>query len=182
MKGLGIYIMAVFVSYTPESLIKFFSTMNDNKLVLLVLSPFLAILMTYTSAIYTLFTFILVDLYTGISKDLHQKNIHLSLFKRNTWVNWKAVTSSGFRKSWTKVREYVLGTLLIHLLEVNVLGFTQIALNENTSVSLTLMFIMVLAGTEVWSIFENLEAVSGRNKLKSLLTFLPEKIKEIFNK
>jgi hypothetical protein len=182
MKSFSTAILGLILAYTPESAVKFFSNMTENKLVLIVLAPITAILMTYSVAIYTLIFFIFVDLYTGIKKDLFTKNTDLSLIRPKTWINWKSITSSGFRKSWTKVREYALGILLIHLIEKNILGVTIINISEDKSFSLTLVFIMILAGTEVWSIFENLEVISGRNKLKNLLSFLPDKMKEIFRK
>jgi len=182
MKTLLYTIVSGFIDLTPDSVIKFFSTMNENKLLLLLLTPILSIFMSHSTAIYTLSFLILIDLYTGINKDLYHKKIDLRILSPKTWKNWRAVTSSGFRKSWNKVKEYALGILVIHLVEKNILRLDSLVTIEDHSLSITAMFVIVLGGTEVWSIFENLEFISGRNKLKDLLSFLPEKIKEVFKK
>lgn len=172
--------MTIFVANTPQSVVRFFTNISEHKLYLIFIAPIISLFMTHETAIYTLLMFISIDLVTGIQKDLHIRKIPLSLLDKNTWVNWKAITSQGYRKTWIKIKEYGLGVMVIFFLETNVIGQTMVELNER-AVTLTLVFIMLLAATEVWSIFENREAISERNMLKKLLGFLPEKIKLLFS-
>lgn len=48
--------------------------------------------------------------------------------------------------------------------------------------SLTELAIMVASIVEVYSNYENMEAVSGRNILKRMIQFLPKAIQDIFAK
>jgi hypothetical protein len=52
----------------------------------------------------------------------------------------------------------------------------------NKQFSLTELAIMVASIVEVYSNYENMEAVSGRNILKRMMQFLPQSIQDIFAK
>ena len=178
MKSIFTYICNIFLQLTPHSAIKFFSNLTESKIVLLFITPVIALWMEHETALLTLLLFIFLDLVTGVQKYLFEKKLKIQPFKPKTWLY---ITSGGLRRSWGKLKDYGLGILVIFFLEVNVLGQTLVEINAK-EVTLTLFAIILCATIEAWSIAENREAVTGRNILKTLLSFLPEKVREAINK
>ena len=127
-------------------------------------------------SILALFILIFIDLLTGIRKYHFKRKIKLNLFKR---VFWYTIKSYLLRQTWKKSYEYIFGILAVFCFEMFIFGKSEIEiLGKNYSFT---KWIIVLASiVEIWSIFENLEKVSGNNLLKKCLSFFPEKIKKIF--
>lgn len=154
-----------------KSVTAFFSQLTSGKKILLLLSPIISILVSMKVLLLGLWLLILIDLLTGIRKNLHQKNIKFSLFQANFW---KSIKSYLLRKTWQKSYEYALGIITIVVLESLILGETHVEV-MNKTFTISELSIIVPACVEVWSIFENFEAVSGNNILKKAKKYLMNK-------
>jgi hypothetical protein len=136
----------------------------------------IAIIAPIKIMIYGLLFLIFVDLITGIRKNHHIKGFSLNPFKVEFW---KAIKSNSLRQTWRKTYEYFIGILIAIVFENMIFGTISIEMQEKTF-TLVKMAIIVSAAIEMWSIFENMEAVTGRNILKRIMSFLPEKIQNLF--
>lgn len=159
-----------------KSIILFFNNLTKWKKIVLSISPILAILISMKTALLGLFILIILDLITGIGKSLDEKNIKVNPFKK---AFWKSIKSYLLRKTWRKAYEYGLGIIVIVVFEALVFGSTSVALMDK-SFTISELAVIIPAIIEVWSIFENLEAKSGRNVLKRILALLPQKIQNLF--
>ena len=119
---------------------------------------------------------IFIDLLTGIRRAHYETDIE---FK--PWIKkfWKVIRSHALRKTLRKTTEYVFGVIAFIILEGLVFKDLKItAMGSQYSLA-------ELAGTifclvEVYSIYENMEAVSGNNPLKRIISLLPQKFKKVF--
>ena len=181
MKGLIIYLWTIFIELTPHSVIKFLSKMNESKLVAIFITPLIAFFVIHEVLIFTLLLFVFIDWLTGVEKDFHNKQIAFKFKKPRTWKNFRGITSEGFRRTLNKLKDYFILVTVVFFLESNIIGHTIIEFNQK-GFTLTSMFLALLSVVEVYSIFENKEATGTTNYFKFILGFLPEKIKEYFNK
>ena len=156
-----------------KSLALFFSDFTAGKKILILLAPAIATLTSIKALILALWFLIFIDLLTGIRKSLHEKNISFNIFKA---IFWKSVKSYLLLKTWVKWYEYSLGIITLIVLESLVLGETYIEIMDKTF-TISEVSVVIPACIEVWSIFENFEAVSGNNILKRLKKYLASKIK-----
>lgn len=161
-----------------KSLVSFFSQLSTGKKVLLLLTPFITLLTNMKLAFIALLVLIFIDLLTGIRKSFFIKNVSLNPLKK---IFWLGVKSYLLRRTWRKTYEYLFGIIAIAVFETYMLGITQIELLGKVS-SFTEWSVVICGTVEIWSIFENMEAVSGNNILKKLLNFLPENIRRLFIK
>jgi hypothetical protein len=154
----------------------FFKKMSGVKLTLLASSPLLTLIMDMKSILLALFVIIFFDMITGIRKSFYIKKISTNPFKKEFWKNLK---SSGLRATWRKTYEYGIGIIVFAILDHYVLhiGDFEVINKKRNIVELVIALACVI---EVYSIFENMEAVSGNNLLKKLIGLLPEKVKKIF--
>jgi hypothetical protein len=119
---------------------------------------------------------ILIDMVTGIRKDLHSKGTTLNPIRK---AFWHGVSSSGLRSTWRKTYEYGIGILTFSVLDGMVLGSTSIAfMCQNYSIAELSVTIACLV--EVYSVYENMEAVSGNNLFKKVINVFPQRAKSIF--
>lgn len=154
----------------------FFKKLTIQKLALTALAPLLTIFMGIQSALAGLGILILLDLLTGIRKSLKQKGVTLNPLRIEFW---RSVKSYGMRQTWRKTVEYVVGIIAFAVLE----GFflKEYSINVLGSHKITELATITIALIELYSVFENLEAVSGNNLLKKLLDFIiPDKIRKAF--
>lgn len=158
-----------------KSIMAFFEKLTVGKKVLLLSSPIITLLISMKLAIIGLFLLIIIDLLTGIRKSLHLTGVGFNPFNK---LFWGSIKSYLLRKTWRKAYEYGIGIIVISILETLVLGGTPITFLAKTF-SLTEMAAVVPALIEIWSIFENLEAVSGSNILKRLRPFMPKIVRAI---
>ena len=151
----------------------FFKQLSSPKIILLASSPILTLILSMKLRLIALFVIIILDMITGIRKHLFLNGVSSSPFKAAFWKNLK---SSGMRQTWRKTYEYGIGIMVFMLLDLYVLkaGTFNIL---NAERSLSELAIAVACIIEVWSIFENMEAVSGTNVLKKVLNLLPAKFK-----
>lgn len=161
-----------------KSITLFFGKMNTGKIIMLsVLCPVLATLLSMKDVLIGLSFIILLDMFTGIRKSLHEKGIKFDLRKIEFW---HSVKSSGIRSTWRKTYEYVIGILAFVALDGFVLKTSSFKiLGEQYSISEIAVITAIII--EVYSIFENMEAVSGRNPLKRVISILPNKFKTFFS-
>jgi len=155
-----------------KSIGTFFNKLTLGKKTLLLLSPIISIIVSMKLLLFGLWLLIFLDLLTGIRKNLHQKKIKVSFFKV---VFWKSIKSYLLRKTWQKTYEYALGIITIIVLESLILGETRVEI-MNKIFTISELSIIIPACVEVWSIFENFEAVSGNNILKKAKKYLIDKI------
>lgn len=158
-----------------KSLTLFFSNLTIGKKMLLLITPLISLLAPMKLIILGLFILIIIDLITGIRKSLHQKEISFNPFKV---AFRKAIKSYLFRQTWKKSYEYGMGIIVLFVFEMFILGLTPVTIMDK-SFTITELGILIPSAIEVWSIFENLEAVSGRNILKRLVTLLPKSIRDL---
>ena len=125
-----------------------------------------------------LVSIIFIDLLTGIRKSHYLAGIG---FKPFTKRFWNIIKSKELRNSWKKTTEYGFGIITFIILEGLVFNGLRIeAIGSNYSLAELAATIACLV--EVYSIYENMEAVSGRNPLKRILSILPQKFKNFFKK
>lgn len=156
----------------------FFKKISNTKIYLLASSPLLTIIMETKLMLLALFAIIFIDMITGIRKYFYQKKVSLNVLKKMFWKNLK---SAGLRNTWRKTYEYGMGIIVFMILEAYILeiGNIQLLGKERNIASLAIAVAFVI---EVHSVFENMEAVSGNNLLKSVTNLLPSNIKNIFKK
>lgn len=161
-----------------KSAVVFFKELTVVKKVLLGVTPILTVMLNAQQACIGLGLLILLDLITGIRKSLHATEV-----KERFWQKafWKQVKSYGVRETWKKAYEYGIGIIVCSIFESMIFKMGSIDLMDN-KFSLTELAIMVASIIEVYSNYENMEAVSGRNIFKSLLEFLPAPIQKILAK
>ena len=160
-----------------KSITAFFSKLTIGKKVLLAFTPILTVIISMKAAIIGLALLIFIDLLTGIRKNLHLRNVSFNPFKK---IFWKSIKSYLLRQTWQKTYEYAFGIVTIVILETLIFGGLPIDLLGKVF-SLSELAILLPSAIEVWSIYENMEAVSGTNLLKVLKKFLPVNIAALFN-
>lgn len=160
-----------------KSITTFFQNITTGKKVLLLLTPIITTVLSMKALLLGLIIFIILDLFTGIRKTLHKKGTPFNPFKL---IFYKSIKSYLLRQTWRKAYEYGIGIIVIVVLETLVLGAVPISLIGKTF-TISELAVVVACCVEVWSLFENMEAVSGRNLLKKLQGLLPEKLANIFN-
>ena len=159
-----------------SSVILFFKSMTAGKYMLLLLSPLLIIMLSMQTILIALLGIIFIDLLTGIRRAHYEKDIEFKPWKKKFW---KVIRSHALRKTLRKTTEYIFGVIAFIILEGLVFKDLKItAMGSQYSLA-------ELAGTifclvEVYSIYENMEAVSGNNPLKRIISLLPQKFKKLF--
>ena len=161
-----------------KSLILFLQKTTVTEKLLLLITPLITIILSMKVALVGLLILILLDLLTGIRKNNYLNKVKFNIFKEQFWVSIKSYL---LRKTWRKSYEYGLGIIVIMVFESLIFGVTTISLFSQTF-TLSELIIVIPAFIEVWSIFENLEAVSGRNILKRIKFLLPEKVRKFIDK
>jgi hypothetical protein len=121
---------------------------------------------------------ILLDLLSGIRKDFFLKGITAYVWQKSFW---REVKSYGVRETWKKTYEYGIGIIVCSVFESMIFKMEPIGLMSK-QFSLTELAIMIASMVEVYSNYENMEAVSGRNVFKKVIKFLPKSIQDIFVK
>lgn len=94
---------------------------------------------------------------------------------------WSAVKSKGMRSTWRKTYEYGIGIIVFAVFESMIFKMEPMTI-MNHKFSITELAAVTASLVEIYSIFENMESVSGSNILKKILSFLPSPIKKIISK
>lgn len=161
-----------------RSIVLFFQKLTISKKIFILLTPLLSVLVTMRAMLLGLFILIFLDLLTGIRKTLHVTGISCNIFKSRFW---KSIKSYLLRKTWRKTYEYCIGIISIIVIESLIIGSTPIEL-LGKSFTIAELGVIFPAGVEIWSIYENLEGVSGNNIIKKMVGFLPEPLQKILRK
>jgi hypothetical protein len=159
-----------------KSISLFFGKLTlEKKALIITLTPILTVLLNIKPMLLGLAMLILLDLLTGIRKSLHNKNLKFNPFKK---YFWQTMHSKGMRDTWRKTYEYGIGIITFIIFETMILKISPISLGNSM---FTLSELAVVAATliEIYSVFENMEAVSGNNLLKRLIFLLPPSIKRL---
>ena len=160
-----------------KSLTTFLSSLTVvGKGTLISLASIIAVIVSMQTALIGLCILIFIDLLSGIRKNHHEWGIRFNLTKA---IFWKSIKSYLLRQTWKKTYEYGLGIIVVLVFENYIFGQASIELMERTF-TITELSILIPAIIEVWSIFENFEAVSGNNILKKLVDLFPEKLRNLF--
>jgi len=159
-----------------KSVLLFFSNLSKLKKLALLVSPILTLLLSMKTALIGLSILILLDLLTGIRKNLHQKGISFNPLKKQFW---KSIKSYLLRQTWRKTYEYGIGIVVVIIFESLVFGVTSVEVMDK-SFTISELAVVIPAIIETWSIFENLEEVSKNNVLKRLITLLPQGVQNLF--
>ena len=161
-----------------KSITLFFKNMTIGKGLLLSFSPIIILLLNMKTILLALLVIIFLDMITGIRKAHYAEGIKFRPFEKKFW---KVISSKELRKTWRKSTEYIVGIMAFSVLDSMVLGTTSIELlGKIYSISELAVTIACLA--EVYSIYENMEAVSGNNLFKRIIGLLPERVRAIFQK
>lgn len=161
-----------------SSITLFFKSMTLSKYVLLFLSPLLIVILSMKTILLALVVIIFIDLLTGIRKAHYQNDIGFRPWKKEFW---SIIKSSELRNSWRKTTEYLIGIMVFIVLEA--LVFKGLSIDAlGLKYSLAELAASIACIVEVYSIYENMEAVSGRNPLKRIVSILPQKFKNFFKK
>lgn len=158
-----------------KSVILFFQNITIVKKILLLITPILTVMFNLQTALLGLGILIFLDLLTGVRKSFHKKGISAYVWQRKFW---KEVKSYGIRATWRKTYEYGMGIIVFSILESMILSIDPIVL-MNKSFTITELSITTASIIEVYSNYENMEAVSGNNIFKRILQFLPESIQKM---
>jgi hypothetical protein len=161
-----------------NSIITFLKNLTFGKKILTLSTPIITMIVSMDAALLGLFLLIIIDLITGIRKNLHVKNIGYNPFNLDFY---KSIKSYLLRKTWKKTYEYLIGIIALVIIESLVLNSTPVEISDKTF-SLSELAVVFPAGVELWSIFENMEAVSGNNILKKINKLIPIRVQNIFKK
>lgn len=160
-----------------KALIAFFKgTTVAGKGVIFSLSALIAVLISMKAALLGLLILILIDLITGIRANLHDWGVSANPLKASFW---KSIKSYLLRKTWKKTYEYGIGIIVVAVFETFIFGAPASIILMSKTFTLAEVATIVPALVEVWSIFENFEAVSDRNILKRMLFLLPSKVRSV---
>lgn len=151
--------------------------MTVGKKILLVLSPILTMILDIHQLLISLAILVTIDLITGIIKTIKLKKIKINLLNKSFWM---AVNSSGFRKTWIKAYQYCIGMIAFIILDSMILNGKDIMIPVIGKHSLAQIAGIYLCLTEFWSIFENMESISGNNPLKKILGIMPSHVASVF--
>jgi len=141
-----------------------------KKIFLLVLTPILTALLDVKLMLFGLAVIIFIDLLTGLNKSLQRLRIGFKPWKAKFWGTLR---SRGMRETWRKTYEYGIGICVFVVLDVFVLKGSSFQL-LGMVFTLTELAITIACIVETYSIFENIEAVTGRNFFKKILIFSPK--------
>lgn len=161
---------------SPIYLIK---TMTTEKVVAMSsVSLILTTLLNMKQILLALSIIIIIDMLTGIRKSLFVKQVKANIFQKEFW---HAINSSGLRATWRKTYEYAIGIIVFIVLDSLVLKSSNIEL-MGAGYTLSEIAIALACMVEIYSVYENMEAVSGNNLFKKVVNFLPAPIKNVFKK
>lgn len=165
-----------------KSMIAFMENLTLGKKLFLLIAPFISIIISMKAAILGLWALILIDLITGIRKNLIGRNVigknqPISIFRASFY---RAIRSYMLRQTWKKFYEYSMGILTVVVFESLIFGVTPIEMMGKVF-TISELAVVYPAGVEVWSIFENMEGVTGRNILEKLKQVLPPQLRIIFS-
>lgn len=162
-----------------KSILLFFGALTiEKKSLLLTFTPILTVLLNAQAMLLGLALLVFIDLWTGVRKSLHAKGVSFNILKKEFW---QVVSSKGMRDTWRKTYEYGIGIIVFAVFESLVFKVEPIQL-LNQTMSITEIAIVTASVVEVYSIFENMEAVSGKNILKKIMSLLPSKLIALFKK
>ena len=137
----------------------------EKKTLLLTLTPVITVLLNIQSILIGLAFIIFLDLLTGVRKSLHVQKININPFKITFWA---AVKSKGMRSTWRKTYEYGIGIIVFAVFESMIFKMEPMTI-MNHKFSVTELAAVTASLVEIYSIFENMEAVSGSNILKTII-------------
>jgi hypothetical protein len=154
-----------------KSVSLFFGSLNFTKWALLTLTPVLTVILNIQSALAGLAIIIFIDMLTGMNKSLHKEGVKVNFFKLEFW---KSIHSSGMRETWRKTYEYGIGIIVFAVFESMVFKSIEGIQVAGYVFSITELAVITASVVEVYSVFENMEAVTGRNLLKRIVRFLKD--------
>ena len=158
----------MFSKTTLKSLIIYFKEFSFSKLLFFVINPLVLMYNNYFAMFFTLLLIILVDLRFGIRVYCKENNLQVKLSKPSTWG---VITSSGFRQTLNKGKDYFFIVFSVFLLEQYMLKSEVILFNYN----LTHISFIVLSAVELWSIGENFRKLRGYNFFELLQKIIIQK-------
>ena len=128
--------------------------------------------------LFALLIIIFVDLITGIRKAHYTEGVTFRPHKKEFW---KVIKSKELRKTWRKTIEYAVGVIIFVILETMVLGESSVQLLGN-KYSIAELAVTIACLVETYSIYENMEAVSGNNLMKKIIKIFPFSLRNMFKK
>ena len=166
--------MKLYTLYLP-SFFKDFLKVGIIKKILILLTPLIALVTSMKLALFGLLFLVLIDLLTGMIKNLKNRNIPINPLKL---CFWEGIESSKLRETWKKAYQYGIGILVTAALESMILGIVNIRLADKTF-TITEIIVIIAAIVEVKSIFENIKLTFVLDLVKKLM---PKWLGDIFDK
>jgi hypothetical protein len=127
-----------------------------------------------STMLFALLFLILLDFITGFRKSRVSRNVKWNPFAISFW---RVLHSKGMRDTWRKTYEYLIGIIVLTIVQCYLLNLDPFTIMEK-KYTLTQIGIVIGSIVEVWSIFENMEAVSGNNLLKRISFLFPDNLKK----
>lgn len=152
-----------------KALTTFFKKLTFGKKLLLLIAPIITVIVSMEQALIGLAFLIFIDLLTGIRRTHHEWKVTFQPRKKKYWLS---IRSYLLRQTWRKTYEYGIGIIVIIIFEQLIFGQQSIEIMDK-SFSIAELAVVFPAIVEIWSIFENFEAVSNVNLLKRVQSFLP---------
>lgn len=152
-----------------NSLIKFVTTL---------FAPLMAAILPLHQALAVLLLLVLINYVSQVivsfKNDTSSKNFFIKIVSA-------LFSKTALQTLFKRIYEYSLAVVMVGLLEVYMLGVTQVELATRTF-SL-LHFTIVVAGClEVTRGFQLGEKITGSNMLETIVSFLPERLTRLFKK
>lgn len=118
---------------------------------------------------FLFFTFL--DFITGVQKDMFYQGLtSRSIFSKDFR---KTVKSRKIRAGIEKTKNYLLGVLIFAVVELLITGKISLPIIViERQYTVTELSLLIPIGNEIWSIFENREAITGKNILKTGLSLI----------
>lgn len=155
------------------------TTSLGTKVMVLSLSAIISVLISMKVALSGLILIIILDLITGISKNLYNQGKPFNPLKL---YFWKSIKSYLLRRTWKKGYEYGLGIIVVLIFDTMVWGGDSRVMLVNKIFTFSELSVIIASGIEIWSIGENIEEITGSNFIKRFTRILPYKMQKIVNK
>lgn len=155
-----------------------FSTAIQNKPIVTLVAPVIAVILELKLAILLLAILVTIDFIYGVKKYCKEEGVSLNLTQPKTW---KALKSKGFRNTYNKVSEYGLGILIAAFFQALWFPIFQPLSYIGVVGGITNVVVLVACLVESWSIVENMLVVKPNSrflrKMRAILESMNRKFK-----
>jgi hypothetical protein len=156
-----------------------FSTAIQNKPIVALIAPVIAVVLELKLAMLLLTILITLDFVYGVKKHCKEKGVRIKLTKPSTWKN---LTSKGFRNTYNKVTEYALGILIVAFFQAVWFPAFQPLSYLGISGGITNVVVLIACSIESWSIIENMLVVKPNSRFLKKMRVVLESVNKKFKR